>query len=998
MRYIDQTEIYKATNQGLSIFEHYYPGENLKNPKHYFKLRRDEKTASARVYWFNGLYLITDYGNQDEVNGLNAISFVMWNEGLQYIDALRYIEEVVIGRKVDSTGFYRPQYRPEYKMREMKPDDKKGEYRWVFKEKTSKKDLEAIGRYVTQEHLDIFHCKAVERYDYCGYSKKLKRDVVHTFIATEDYPVFLFDYDSFKKLYKPYDPDKKNRFLYIGDKPKDFVYGLEQIKKADNEFAENSEENKGISFPEGKPEARIKDLFRCSGESDALNLYSIGFHIYWLNSESADYAHGQYKEIDNLCERHHQIMDLDSTGRKQARKQALKHMNLHTIELPEWLSWKKDFRGNPCKDVKDFVNIAGKDQEETYWQFMALKRKAKTTKFWTKNEDKNGKISYNLSLEHLYWFLQMSGFYSMNSIYHKKAGYCYCHIKGKVVSLINPDNIKKVVKRHVKEWIKSKNVMDEIAILNKINSSAQISENNLQELPEVELRFKNYTSESEVMNFTNTSMKITRDEIVKLKHDELHNYILGELEVGREKISHLINHTFHLVKEPVVEVKAAAEFQELLNKLRAAKTDQERDNINAEISQFPDLEKFNLNTNEPDFIFVRFLKDLARIHWRKELEHNESLTKLEEKEQELAFINILFILGYHCSQYKDKAKPWLTFLQDMKISQIGQSSGRSGKSLLSMAVKFVRTAFYIGGRKLDDKNQYQFIYDGLTEFHDFIEVDDFAEFGNFDYFYTQISGNREINPKNLAPYVLKYEDSGKMLMSSNFEPANTHNSTIARMLYCGVSDFYHERTKYNDYRETRTPLNRFGRRLYDDFTSQEWNLFYNLIANAIQLYMRFDKIQPPMENLEKRQARREMARGLGREEEFFHWANHYFTAAKEGETPEISPADAGYFNTFVIRENAFENFKQVLSDTQRRTYKSQRFKKHLAAWCEYYEYQFNPPELCVKGDTSEARRIMRSVDGETKECFYISTASQQLSETTEEANTPHPEEPVDLPF
>jgi len=334
----------------------------------------------------------------------------------------------------------------------------------------------------------------------------------------------------------------------------------------------------------------------------------------------------------------------------------------------------------------------------------------------------------------------------------------------------------------------------------------------------------------------------------------------------------------------------------------------------------------------------------------------------------------------------------------MKISQIGQSSGRSGKSLLSMAVKFVRTAFYIGGRKLDDKNQYQFIYDGLTEFHDFIEVDDFAEFGNFDYFYTQISGNREINPKNLAPYVLKYEDSGKMLMSSNFEPANTHNSTIARMLYCGVSDFYHERTKYNDYRETRTPLNRFGRRLYDDFTSQEWNLFYNLIANAIQLYMRFDKIQPPMENLEKRQARREMARGLGREEEFFHWANHYFTAAKEGETPEISPADAGYFNTFVIRENAFENFKQVLSDTQRRTYKSQRFKKHLAAWCEYYEYQFNPPELCVKGDTSEARRIMRSVDGETKECFYISTASQQLSETTEEANTPHPEEPVDLPF
>jgi len=160
--------------------------------------------------------------------------------------------------------------------------------------------------------------------------------------------------------------------------------------------------------------------------------------------------------------------------------------------------------------------------------------------------------------------------------------------------------------------------MDEIAILNKINSSAQISETNLQELPEIELKFKNYSSESEVMNFSNISLKITRDEITKLKHDELSNFILGELEVGREKISHLIHHTFHLVKEPVVEVKATPEFQKLMDKLKAAKTDQERDSINAEISQFPDLEKFTVKINEPDFIFVRFLKDLARIHWRKE--------------------------------------------------------------------------------------------------------------------------------------------------------------------------------------------------------------------------------------------------------------------------------------------------------------------------------------------------------------------------------------------
>jgi len=978
MRYIDQQELLRSTNQGLDVFEHYFPSENLRNPKHYFKERPDEKTASTRVYWYNGQYLLSDYGNQDELNGVNSIKYVMYREGLQYIDALRYIEEVVIGHKVSSDGFYRPKYRPDYKVRDMKPDDKKGEYKFVYKEKPAQSDLEAIGRYVTAEHLDIFHCKCVERYDYCAFSKKAGKDVVHTFIATADYPIFIFDYGDFKKLYKPYDTEKKNRFIYVGNKPKDYIYGLESVEKADNEFAGDDKE--GIVLPEGKPEARVKDLFRCSGESDALNLYSVGYHVYWLNSESADYLEGQYKKIDNLCQNHYQVMDLDATGRKHAGKQALKHMNLSTLELPVWLSYKKDFRGNPCKDLKDFINISGKDQEQTYWNFMALKRKAKTAKFWVKTEDKNGKTSFSLSLEHLYWFLQLSGFYRIESIYHKKAGYSYAHIEGKIVKLINPDHIKRIIKHHVKEYIKSRNVPEEITILNKINTSAQISEANLQDLPETMLEFKNFDATTEVLNFTNLSIQVTASEITKVKHDNLPNYILGELKLEMQTISHLIDHTFQLTKEPLVEVEATPEFKVLLDKMVAAKTDIERDNANAEISQFPELEKYKLNIRDKDFIFIRFLQDLARIHWRKELEHKDTLTKKEEREQEQAFINLLYILGYHCSQFKHKAKPWISFLQDMRISEIGQSSGRSGKSLIFTAIEFVRATFHIPGRTLDDKNEFKFIYDGMTEFHDFLNVDDFHERGLFDMFYTEATGKRNINPKNLSAHSLSYEDSGKMGISSNFELPKQDSSTVARLLNGGVSDFYHERTKGNNYLETRTPLTRFGRRLYDDFNSHEWNQFYNVIAYAVQLFLRFDKIQPPMENLEKRQARREMALGLGQEEEFFHWANNYFQTCTNGETPETSPLEYGYFNTFVIRENAFEDFKKVLSDSQKKNYKSNKFKTHMAAFCEYYNYKFNPPELCQKGDDSSARRIMRSIDSETKECFYISTAPAILSE------------------
>jgi len=310
-----------------------------------------------------GLWRVTDFGNRSEINGMKAIEFVMWREQLPYYDALIFIEQCILNHQVAAGDFKRLKWAAEYDWREVGPTDKKGEYRFTFKARPSEKDLSAIGRYVTDEHLDYFNCKTVEAYEFVGKSKKLNKDVVHIFRATDDYPIFLFDYGTFKKLYKPHEMEKRHRFMYIdiGDKPKNFVFGLHQIKHAKNEF--QVDENAELKTPEEKEDARVIDLFRCSGESDALNLYSLGFHVYWLNSETEDLDYRTYKMIDNLCQNHYQIMDLDPTGQHEALKNALKHIKLFTIELPKWLQGKKDWRGNSCKDLKDFINLAGDDYD-----------------------------------------------------------------------------------------------------------------------------------------------------------------------------------------------------------------------------------------------------------------------------------------------------------------------------------------------------------------------------------------------------------------------------------------------------------------------------------------------------------------------------------------------------------------------------------------------------------------------------------------------------------
>lgn len=1010
MKYIDQEALYDACNRGRKIFEHYFPNYDYGNPKAKIKEREKEKTASAVISFHRNLWKITDFGNQSELNGKPGVQYIMYRENLEYYEALLFVKDVIVGNTA-SDAFTPPSFKPGYEVREMTKDDKKGIQNFVYNETIPEKLAQnAFGRYVTPETLDNFNCRSVLSYEYCGISKKLKRDVVHKFIATDDYPIFVFDYGDFKKLYKPHDKDKKNRFVYVGIKPKNYVYGLSQLRKLKSEFwNEDKGENE---TPSEKPDAVVKDLFRCSGESDAMNLASLGFHVYWLNSESAEYPKGSYYELDSLCETHYQIMDLDFTGKQQAMKVALNHIRLKTLELPNYLNKKKDFRGNACKDLKDFVNTSGSDQDGTRRNFIVLMRRAKPMQFWEKKmeETKSGmqKITYNINLEFYYFFLQAHGFYVMDSKYHKKAGYCYARIDGKKVELIAPDDIKKKVKRFTKNWIRSKNLMDEIAILNKINSSNQISEANLQEIATFEPNFKNFDKYREVLNFKNGfSLQITRDKIERVKHQDLPNFILADFEMNRKKVHHLIQHSIQLIKEPAIEVNPSPKYKKLTEKLEKCKNTEAREALNIDIAKLPDTERYEVKINDPDFIYVGFLKDLAHIHWRKELEKKQKLTADEIKEQNLLLANMMFTLGYQISQYKDPSKPWLSLLQDLKISDVGQSSGRSGKSVLSLSITKVRPTFYIGGRKLEDRNQYNFIYDGFTEFHNNLEVDDFAEYGDFNFFYTQITGKREVNYKNISQDVLDYPDSGKMLMSTNFEIPNMHSSTLARLLNCAVSDYYHESTKHNDYLETRSPQTKYGKLMFDEFTEDEWNKFYNLIAYCVQLNKRFQKIQPPMGNLEKRQALRSMSRGLGRDNEFYSWANNYFINKPKNEVIETAPDNQGYFNTYVNKDVAFQNFQDhYLTSTQKAKYKAASFKKALIAFCEYYDLTFNPIGIdgLVKVDNMETdamkRRIVKTFQGETKEYIYISSQKKikQLNEDLPEDEKLTEEEMADLPL
>lgn len=80
-------KIYAATNKGLDIILFYWPqaiGCDRKGK--FFKIRGDEKTASAAMKEIKGVWRVTDFG--DEASAMTPVEICMREERLDFKQAL----------------------------------------------------------------------------------------------------------------------------------------------------------------------------------------------------------------------------------------------------------------------------------------------------------------------------------------------------------------------------------------------------------------------------------------------------------------------------------------------------------------------------------------------------------------------------------------------------------------------------------------------------------------------------------------------------------------------------------------------------------------------------------------------------------------------------------------------------------------------------------------------------------------------------------------------
>lgn len=328
-----------------------------------------------------------------------------------------------------------------------------------------------------------------------------------------------------------------------------------------------------------------------------------------------------------------------------------------------------------------------------------------------------------------------------------------------------------------------------------------------------------------------------------------------------------------------------------------------------------DENQYDFKTLNKKCQFLQFLINTSNFTWRK---NPDEVTPEELQENTNHLVAKLCAIGYLCHAFKDKAVSRAVVAMDGKQSEVGQSNGRSGKSLVGDMLKYIHPTAYINGKNNDSTTD-QFYFNDVDEKTKSVFIDDVRTNFSLEPLFAYITGDFSVNYKGGRRATFPFQRSPKIYLTTNHAINGTGSSFNDRQWKIAFSDFYNDSHK---------PTDDFGNLFFDEWDGEQWNLFWNLIAECVQLYFRFGVVQSPSERIEARQLRQQMG------ETFLAWAEEYYSSAD-------------HLNHREARKVLYDAYLEY-SNEPRKYASPTAFKTRIKAFAKYKGLLFNPGRLDAK--------------------------------------------------
>lgn len=294
---------------------------------------------------------------------------------------------------------------------------------------------------------------------------------------------------------------------------------------------------------------------------------------------------------------------------------------------------------------------------------------------------------------------------------------------------------------------------------------------------------------------------------------------------------------------------------------------------------------------------------------------------------DLEQINALIsTIGYLMHSFKTSANNKAVILNDETISE--NPNGGSGKGIFWNALSRVKRVSDINGKSFSFEKS--FPYQTVSADTQILVFDDVQKNFKFENLFSVITEGITLEKKNKDAIKIPVSRSPKIVITTNYTLGGVGGSFERRKWELEFSSYFSS---------THTPLNEFGRMLFDEWDNAEWQRFYNYMISCLQMYLTNGLVEHGFKNLYIRKLIKET------NHEFYEW---------------IEDSDSLTYNQRLNKTVVFTQFIEEYPDFKR-WLTQRKFWQWVDTYCKFKEYEIN------KGRSLDGRwiEIINKNDGET---------------------------------
>lgn len=265
-------------------------------------------------------------------------------------------------------------------------------------------------------------------------------------------------------------------------------------------------------------------------------------------------------------------------------------------------------------------------------------------------------------------------------------------------------------------------------------------------------------------------------------------------------------------------------------------------------------------------------------------------------------------IGFLLHAYKDPANPKAVILNDefMDEEREAEPEGGTGKGMFIQLIQHFRNTYAVDGKTFNFEKS--FLYQGLNYDTEVFAIEDARKNFDFERLFSIITEGWTVEKKGLQSFVIPYERSPKVLITTNYAIKGSSSSHLRRRYELELAPFFSH--KY-------TILQHFGHRFFSDWSKDEWLKFDNYMVQCLQFYMENGFETPKNVNLDKKKLISETSG------DFIQWISGLYNTKKL--IPVVTKVD--FMKKFTDLYPDYVNGKYKLTQT--------KFTQWVVRWAEF---------------------------------------------------------------